>query len=107
MNLLFVCDKNVMRSRTAETIYNTDGIHNAKSAGIIIGAKVMLSSELIRWSDIVFVMEEEQKLYLTEEFPGSIGHREIVVLDIHDYYYFMEPELVELLKTRVSPHVED
>jgi protein-tyrosine phosphatase len=106
MNLLFICEKNVMRSRTAEAIYSADGRHNAKSAGILRGAKVMVTAELIRWSDIIFVMEDEQKYSILEDFPGEIGHREIVVLDIHDYYYFMEPELVELIKIRVSPHLE-
>jgi len=107
MKLLFVCDKNVMRSRRAETIYNADGRHNAKSAGIVTGAKVMLSAELIRWSDIVFVMEGEQKLFLIEEFPEAIGHREIIILDIHDYYYFMEPELVEIIREKVDIHLDE
>jgi len=107
MNLLFICEKNIMRSRTAEAIYLSDPRHKAKSAGIVRGAKVMLSPELIRWSDIVIVMEEEQKSFIIDEFPGEIGHREIAVLEIHDDYYFMEPELVELIKKRVEPLLDE
>ena len=105
MNLLFICEKNVMRSRTAEAIYNENSLHKAKSAGVAHNSKVKVTPDLIHWSDIIFVMEEEQKKYLTSEFPADIGFREIIILGIEDYYYFMDPELVELIKDKVDPYL--
>ena len=84
MNLLFICKHNVMRSRTAESIYNSEGRHIAKSAGAARSAKVKIAAELMRWTDMVFVMEEEQKLYVKEEFGQELGHREIIIIDVYD-----------------------
>jgi len=106
MNLLFVCDKNVMRSRTAEAIYNGSSQHRAKSAGVAHNSKVNVTPNLIHWADIIFVMEEEHKEYLTREFPADIGFREIIILGIDDFYYYMDPELVTLIKDKVDPYLE-
>ena len=106
MNLLFICQKNAMRSRTAELVYAQNEKYEVKSAGVTKGAKVKVTSELLHWADMIFVMEEEQQVFLLDKFPEDIGFREIVILDIPDCYYIMEPELVELIKIRVSPHLE-
>jgi protein-tyrosine phosphatase len=106
MNLLFVCRHNQMRSRTAEAVYAAGGLHNVQSAGIARSAKVKLTADLVQWADMIFVMEEEQEEYIRENFPDAIGHREIIILDIGDHYYFMEPALVDLLKERIDPHLE-
>ena len=81
-------------------------LHKAKSAGVAHNSKVKVTTELIQWADIIFVMETEHKEYLISEFPSDIGFREIVILGIEDYYYFMEPELVELIKMKVDPNLE-
>ncbi len=36
MNLLFICRYNQMRSRTAESIYNSDSMYNTRSAGTML-----------------------------------------------------------------------
>ena len=55
---------------------------------------------------MIFVMEEEQQKFLLRNFPADIGFREIIILDIPDTYYIMEPELVELIVDAVSPYLE-
>jgi predicted protein tyrosine phosphatase len=95
-----------MRSRTAETIYAENPFHKAKSAGVTKGAKVKVTSELLHWADMIFVMEDEHEEYLREEFWNEIRYREVINLDICDNYYFMDPELIELIKTNVSPYLE-
>jgi predicted protein tyrosine phosphatase len=106
MKLLFICTENTMRSRTAELVYAENGQYQTRSAGISKSAKVRVTPELLHWSDMIFVMEEEQKEFLTRKFKAEIGFREIIVLDISDYYYIMEPELVDLIKTRVDPYLK-
>jgi len=55
--LLFVCGRNVDRSTTAEHQFdNVEGVE-AKSAGVSAGATFPLTKELMKWVDIVFVME--------------------------------------------------
>jgi predicted protein tyrosine phosphatase len=94
-----------MRSCTAETIYAAMG-YSVRSAGIEKWAKVSLSNEIILWADMIFVMEEKQKVIINTEFADAIKGRKIFVLNIPDNYYYMEPELVELIKTKVTPYLE-
>jgi len=106
MKMLFICNENTMRSRTAELVYSQNPQYEAKSAGVTRGAKVKVTSELLHWADMIFVMEEEQRKFLLRKFPADIGFREIIILDIPDTYYIMEPELVDLIKTAVGPHLK-
>jgi predicted protein tyrosine phosphatase len=93
-----------MRSSTAETVYAAEG-YSVKSAGTEMTARVPLSNENIIWADIIFVMEEKHKVIIKTIFSDVAYKKNIIVLDIPDDYYFMEKELVELIKERVSPHL--
>jgi protein-tyrosine phosphatase len=94
-----------MRSATAETIFTAEG-YTVKSAGTEVSATVPLSNELILWADLIFVMEEGHKVIITNYFEASTADKKIIVLDIPDNFYYMEQELVELLKVRVAPHLK-
>lgn len=106
MNLLFVCSRNQWRSPTAEAIYkNVDGIF-VKSAGTEPSARIKINMKLLMWADIVFVMEKRHKQRLNENFRDIIAEKELVVLDIPDEYQFMDEELIDLIKTSVSPYLK-
>ena len=106
MNLLFVCSRNQWRSPTAEAIYkNIDGIF-VKSAGTEPSARIKINMKLLMWADIVFVMEKRHKQRLNENFRDIIAEKELVVLDIPDEYHFMDEELIDLIKTSVSPYLK-
>lgn len=106
MNLLFVCSRNQWRSPTAEAIYkNIDGIF-VKSAGTEPSARIKINMKLLMWADIVFVMEKRHKQRLNENFRDIIAEKELVVLDIPDEYQFMDEELIDLIKTSVSPYLK-
>lgn len=95
-----------MRSSTAESIYNSDSRYNTNSAGTAQTAKVKISPDLIHWADVIFAMEEKQAIFIKRKFQVEICNKRIITLDIPDYYCFMEPELVELIKSKVSPYLE-
>ena len=106
MNLLFVCSRNQWRSPTAEAIYkNIDGIF-VKSAGTEPSARIKINMKRLMWADIVFVMEKRHKQRLNENFRDIIAEKELVVLDIPDEYQFMDEELIDLIKTSVSPYLK-
>ena len=96
--LLFICTFNLQRSPTAEKIFKDK--YDTKSAGIADTAKVPLTSELLEWADIVFVMEEGHRKFISGKFPNL--KKKIINLDIHDRYYFMDEELVKVLKEKVK-----
>jgi predicted protein tyrosine phosphatase len=100
--LLFICRFNQMRSRTAECIFSEENIYQVTSAGTDKRARRKITGELILRADMIFVMEDEQGIILKERFLNETSNKKIINLDIPDSYNFMEPELVCLIKERVS-----
>ena len=76
-----------------------------RSAGTEKWARVPLSNEIILWADLIFVMEEKQKVIINSVYADSSKNKRIIILDIPDNYYYMESELVELIKTKVAPYL--
>lgn len=104
-NLLFICSQNRLRSPTAEQVFaNWPGMATA-SAGINHGADTPLSAELLEWADLIFVMEPVHRRKVSSKFRAQLGKSKLICLDIPDDYAFMDPDLVELLKNRVAPHL--
>jgi predicted protein tyrosine phosphatase len=50
-------------------------------------------------------MEEKHKQSMLDKFPLETDHKQIVVLEIRDEYKFMDAELVEKIKTKVSGYL--
>ncbi len=65
MKILFICNQNQNRSKTAEEIFK--GRFETKSAGLYNESPV--TEEQLEWADAVFVMEEEQRHELAKRFP--------------------------------------
>ncbi len=103
MNVLFVCGKNKLRSPTAEQIFSTYPGVDVASAGVNNDAESSLSTELVEWADIIFVMESVHKRKMSSKFQRSLKHKKVVCLDIPDNYDFMDPDLIRLLKKTVPP----
>jgi protein-tyrosine phosphatase len=106
MYLLFVCSKNKWRSRTAETIFKHLPMHQVKSAGTDQGARIKLTESMLRWADMVFVMEDKHRDIIWRRFKSKAFDDKIVVLDIPDEYQYMDEELILSLETAVSPYIK-
>lgn len=103
--VLFVCSQNRLRSPTAEQVFATRRDIEVESAGTNHDADNPLTSELVAWADIIFVMEKAHRGKLQKKFRSSLKAR-VICLDIPDDYAFMDPELVRLLNTRVSGYLD-
>lgn len=106
MNILFVCSRNKWRSRTAETIFKNNQQHIVKSAGTENEARIRVTEKLVNWADLIFVMEKKHKTRLENKFGSLLDSKEVITLDIQDDYKYMDPELIEILKTSVIPYLE-
>ena len=102
MNVLFVCSRNLWRSPTAERIWRTHPKLAVRSAGMSSNARHRISEADVRWSEVIFVMEEKHKVRLKAEHAGSLEGKPIHVLDIPDEYEYMDVSLVEQLKLSVG-----
>lgn len=94
-----------MRSCTAEKVYRRQG-YSVKSAGTEITARVTLSNKIILWSDLIFVMEEKHKVIINTLFSDVAVNKNIIVLNIPDDYFYMEQELVDMIKVKVAPYLK-
>lgn len=104
-NVLFICSQNRLRSPTAEQVFaDWPGIETA-SAGLNHGAENPVTPELLRWAELIFVMERAQRTRLSSLFGAHLRDQRIVCLDIPDIYAYMDPALIRVLKTKVPRHL--
>ncbi|PIN82004.1 phosphotyrosine protein phosphatase [Candidatus Woesearchaeota archaeon CG10_big_fil_rev_8_21_14_0_10_30_7] len=98
MNVLFVCNQNKHRSKTAEELFKKK--FNTKSVGLYGGK--LITQDHLTWANIVFVMEEEQRKEIARRYPNLYLQKKILSLDIPDTYYYNQPDLKELLKKQFN-----
>jgi predicted protein tyrosine phosphatase len=103
--LLFLCSRNQWRSPTAEALFHDHPRYEARSAGTENGARLKLTAGHIGWADRIFCMEKKHATRVLERFTAELGDKPIVVLRIPDDYQFMDPALVEHLRSELSAHL--
>ncbi len=104
-NVLFICSQNRLRSPTAEQVFATSAGIEVASAGLNNDAENPVTPELLRWSQVIFVMEKAHRSKLAKKFKSSLSGKRVICLDIPDEYEFMDPDLVRLLKAKVPKHL--
>lgn len=107
LNVLFVCSRNQWRSPTAERVWRNEPGISVRSAGTSPRARRPLGIADIRWADLILVMEEKHKSRLLAAFRQAAAFKRVDVLDIPDDYRFMDPELVEILREKCAPLIEE
>ena len=80
-------------------------MYSAKSAGTERTARVKVTKDLLLWADIIFTMEEKQAKYIRNEFIEVVRNKKIIVLGIQNNYYFMEPDLINLINNKVDTYL--
>ncbi len=103
LRCLFVCTQNLLRSPTAEHVFSQYPGIECASAGTNHDAANPLTPECVEWAQIIFVMEQAHRRKLRARFKPYLRDTRVICLDIPDQYDYMEPELVDLLKRKVTP----
>jgi predicted protein tyrosine phosphatase len=103
--LLFVCSRNQWRSPTAAALFDNSDRYTAKSAGTSDRARVKITPGLINWADRIFVMEKRHADILQQKYPDLIVDKSVIVLHISDDYQYQDPELIEILESRLAEHL--
>jgi len=102
MKVLFICNQNQNRSKTAECIFKDK--FTVKSAGLYNSEPVTKSQ--LSWADIIVVMEDNQRHELSLRFPKQYLQKRIISLNIPDIYSFNQPELIQSLKSKMAESFE-
>ncbi|MBI2650169.1 phosphotyrosine protein phosphatase [Candidatus Woesearchaeota archaeon] len=98
MKVLFICNQNQNRSKTAEELFRNK--FKTKSAGLYNEKPV--TEKQISWADVIVVMEDSQRSEIAKRFPKLYMQKRILSLDIPDVYNYNQPELVNTLKSKIS-----
>ena len=98
MKVLFICNQNQNRSKTAEAIFKKS--FETKSAGLYNNKPV--TQKQISWADTILVMEDEQRDELGRRFPKLYMQKKILSLNIPDNYYYNQPELITILRDKLK-----
>jgi len=98
MKILFICNQNQHRSKTAAEIFR--GKFETKSAGLFNERPV--TEKEISWADLVIVMEYFQRSEVAKRFPRLYLQKRILSLNIPDIYSYNQPELIDLLENRFN-----
>ena len=102
--VLFVCSENTQRSPTAEELLRGRNGFEVLSAGTWAYARRHISIDLIDWADHIFVMEEKHRKAVIAIRPEALT--KITVLNIPDSYSKNDPQLIHLLKTKLSEYLK-
>lgn len=77
----------------------------ARSAGTENGARIKVTSGHLGWADMIFCMEKKHADRLRDRFPEELVGKKLLTLRIPDDYRFMDPELIERLRTELGQHL--
>ena len=100
MNVLFICNQNQNRSKTAAELFKSQ--FNTKSAGLYTRKPV--TEKELSWADAVIVMEDEQRSEIAKRFPRLYLQKRILSLGIPDIYSYNDSKLVESLKSKFNEY---
>lgn len=110
-NILFICSANKDRSATAEHYFsehypnlNFDSAGTNEKICFQLGT-TFITQELISWADFIFVMERKHQEFIQAHFTLNQSTR-LTTVDIRDVYTFLESNLVEELKRKITPMIE-
>jgi len=106
MKVLFVCTANKLRSPTAEDVFRDYLGIEAKSAGTDANAPTPLTNDLVAEADLIIVMENHNRERIRKKFKQRPPDSRIVTLNIPDEYERGDPELIELLKAKVTHRLD-
>lgn len=97
MKVLFICNQNMHRSKTAEELFKNK--FETKSAGLYNERPV--TEKQLEWADAVIVMEDAQRSEIARRFPKAYVKKRVLSLEVPDIYSYNQPELIKILKKKM------
>jgi len=90
---------------TAEEIFRGFPGIETRSAGTQASARIVVTEGLLRWADVIFVMEKSHLNRLKEKYAEVLNEKKVVTLHIPDEYEFMQEELVDELRSKIEEYL--
>jgi len=98
MKILFICNQNQNRSKTAEELFKDQ--FKTKSAGLYNQKPV--TKKQLSWAYTIVVMEDEQRSEIAKRYPKLYIQKKILSLEIPDVYYYNQDSLIKILNKKIK-----
>ena len=99
--ILFVCMANTNRSPTFERYFKKNfPQYEVRSSGTYYGYPEPFTEKLLKWADVIYVMDLSQELFISRHFPNYTN--KVKIIGISDQYDPDSPELIELIEFWVN-----
>lgn len=98
--VLTVCSAGLLRSPTIAWVLQLDYNCNCRAAGIHDYALIPVDEVLLQWADIIVFAEQSMLDFLKTKY--NLDTKKIYVLDIPDAFSYRDPELIEMIKTKLK-----
>ena len=96
-NLLFVCEGNAQRSPTFEVWFKKNRPqYDVKSVGTVFNYSGISIGELLKWADVIYVMDLDQEMFIDRKFPQYVD--KVIVVGCDDKYPRESPQLFRLIE---------
>lgn len=100
MNILFICNQNQNRSKTAAELFKSK--FNTRSAGLY--NKKPVTKQQLSWADTIIVMEDQQRSEIAKRFPKQYMQKRILSLEVPDVFSFNDPKLIKVLNKKMMEY---
>lgn len=99
---LCVCSAGLLRSPTAAFVLSQEPYNwNTRAVGVTKDYALIHIDEVhVAWADIILCMGLEQELYISQNF--NVDGTPIYNLNIPDDFTYRDPELIEIIKSRIA-----
>jgi predicted protein tyrosine phosphatase len=87
-------------------LFKNHPYYAARSAGTENGARIKVPASHLVWADLIFCMMRKHAERLRERFHEELAGKPLITLRIPDDYGFIDPALIELLRTELAAHVD-
>jgi predicted protein tyrosine phosphatase len=104
-NILVVCGRNKIRSKTAEHIFKNDERINIRSVGLSTTSNRKIKIKDIEWANLILVMENKHKSRIVNTYK-NVEIPKIIVLEIGDEYKYLDKELCKILKSKIDDIIQ-
>jgi len=101
--VLCVCSAGLLRSPTIANVLHAEYGYNCRAVGWEKGwALIPVDDVLVGWADEIVCANSEAYDAVLGSYTANQFNKQVLNLDIPDEYEYMEPALIDLIKTRYS-----
>ena len=99
LKILCLCSAGLLRSPTIAWVLTRESDHNCRAAGIHDFALIQCDEVLLEWADLIICSDTDVLFTLVTKYNPK---KDMIHLEIPDQYNYRDPELIEIIRTKLK-----